>query len=185
MNGIVLVDVGLLSGESAAVLSELAGFLGEETGLETRVSERRLDVGMAYDEARGQYRTQPLLSALDAWSAEASVRVLGVTEMDLMSPLFTFVFGEAVLRGKSALVSLHRLRPERYGLRADPAEAEARLRRVALHELGHLAGLVHCREPECVMRFSGAAEEVDLTRDAFCQVCRCRFQEWSQRGMHV
>ena len=65
-----------------------------------------------------------------------------------------------------------RLRSALYGLPEDSALLEDRARKEALHELGHLMGLIHCRQPDCVMRFSAAAEEVDLKLDQFCPQCR-------------
>ena len=178
MSGLILVGLGPPPKREGSVLAELAGFLRESVGLDARPSKIRLDIETAYDEARGQYRASALLPLLDEIGASTESAVLGVTEVDLMSPLFTFVFGEAVLGGRSAVVSLHRLRSERYGLPPDPGLAEARLRRVVLHELGHLAGLVHCRGATCVMRFSGAAEEVDLTDEDYCVSCSREFKDW-------
>ena len=61
-----------------------------------------------------------------------------------------------------------------YGLPDDEELLEARARREALHEVGHLLGLVHCRLPDCVMRSSTVAEEVDLKSDDLCGGCRSR-----------
>ena len=66
---------------------------------------------------------------------------------------------------------MHRLDPALYGLAPDPRLLAARARTEALHESGHLLGLVHCRNRECAMRFSGAAEEVDLKSDRYCPDC--------------
>jgi archaemetzincin len=96
---------------------------------------------------------------------------LGVADQDLFSSVFTHVFGEAQLRGRAGLFSLHRLRPSLYGLPPDPGLVLGRARREALHELGHLLGLTHCASPDCVMRFSTVVEEVDLKPDAFCATC--------------
>jgi archaemetzincin len=151
---------------------ELCAFLASTLGLETQVDAKGLDPAFAKNRERGQVNARDLLPHLEQRAAELEALVLGVTEEDLYSPVFTFVFGEARLGGRAALFSLNRLRPERYGLPADPPLLIARARREALHETAHLLGLAHCKSPDCVMRFSGSAEEIDLKTDAFCAVCR-------------
>jgi archaemetzincin len=152
------------------LLDDLVAFLAGRLGIPCRTGPAGPDPRWALDPARGQLDARRLLASLGE-DVPPGDRVLGVVDEDLGSPLFTFVFGEATLNGRAAVVSLHRLRPEHYGLPADPARLWSRSRRVVLHEAGHLLGLVHCRDPGCVMRFSGAAEEVDLRGDVFCEAC--------------
>jgi archaemetzincin len=154
------------------LLERLAAFLEGTLGLSCGVSLEAVDPAPAYDRQRGQVDTRRLLATLEERADALGSRVLGVADVDLYAAIFTFVFGEAKLRGRAGLFSLHRLRPALYGLPEDPELLEGRARREALHETGHLLGLVHCRRPDCVMRFSGSAEEVDLKPDALCPPCR-------------
>jgi archaemetzincin len=104
--------------------------------------------------------------------------MVGITDLDLAVPVFTFVFGRARERGRAALVSVARLDPSFYGL---PADAELRLARTVLeilHELGHLAGLRHCADQACLMRFAGSVAAVDLRGSAFCAGCSERLPRW-------
>jgi archaemetzincin len=48
---------------------------------------------------------------------------------------------------------------------------EERIRKEALHELGHTFGLVHCQAQECVMRSSSSVEDIDLKGADFCAEC--------------
>ncbi len=73
-------------------------------------------------------------------------RVLGVAGVDLFIPVLTYVFGEAQLGGRAAVVSLHRLDEEMYGLPPNPKRLFQRLVTEAVHELGHTYDLVHCHE---------------------------------------
>jgi archaemetzincin len=41
----------------------------------------------------------------------------------------------------------------------------------AVHELGHVMGLGHCRQQHCVMWFSNMLAETDRKGDRFCQEC--------------
>lgn len=156
------------------LLEELAEFLSERTGWQCRVGDEHVDPAPAFDAVRAQHDARKLLATLVDLTSEHSEtqKILGLAEEDLGSPVFTFVFGEAVLGGCAAVVSVHRLAPERYGLPSDPDLFRARVRRVVLHETGHLAGLVHCRDAGCVMAFAGSAEELDLHGDNFCSQCR-------------
>ena len=104
----------------------------------------------------------------------APERALGVTALDLFIPALSFVFGEAQLGGTAAVVSLHRLRAESYGLRPDPALLFERLVKEALHELGHTHGLVHCQSFDCVMRSSTYVEDIDQKPQLFCDSCWTR-----------
>jgi archaemetzincin len=165
---LAMLEVGAIP---PGLCAELALFLGKATGFPCRVLPDVLDPGPAYDAERGQYDSRRLLPAIEERSKRVRAKVLAIADVDIFSTMFTFVFGEATLGGGAGIFSLHRLRPDQYGLPPDPALLHARARREALHETGHLLGLVHCREPGCVMRFSGSAEEVDLKLDRLCPIC--------------
>ena len=91
--------------------------------------------------------------------------------VDLYVPVLTYVFGEAQLDGKAAVVSTHRLRDELYGLPQNPQKLRERLEKEAVHELGHTFGLIHCPKPNCVMYTSTYAEEIDFKPMNFCETC--------------
>ena len=86
-------------------------------------------------------------------------------------PILTFVFGEARLNGRCAVVSSYRLDNRFYGLPNNPALMEARLLKEAIHELGHTYGLLHCHNPGCVMKSSTYVEEIDFKSSRFCGTC--------------
>jgi len=102
---------------------------------------------------------------------KGTVKILGIVDVDLCTPILTFVFGEAQLGGKAATVSLCRLRQEFYGLPPDPKLLLERAKKEALHELGHTFGLVHCSDPKCVMYFSNSVRNIDVKTDSFCRSC--------------
>ena len=138
-----------------------------------------LNLQAAYDESRRQYHSARLLAQLCELAPLNRGKVLGVTNLDLFIPIFTFVFGEAQVGGAAALMSTHRLRQEFYGLPADGQLLFARAEKEAIHELGHAYGLAHCRSFDCVMRFSNSVEEVDLKACNFCQLCEARLRDRS------
>jgi archaemetzincin len=123
---------------------------------------------------RGQYYSTELLTRLKGVRAPAAWRLLGLTRYDLYIPTLTFVFGEAQLEGHCAVVSLHRLRQEFYGLPPDPRLLQERLLKEAVHELGHTLKLRHCEDYRCVMAPSHSVEWVDLKGSTFCPSCHDR-----------
>ena len=130
---------------------------------------RRTD---AFHPQRRQYSSTEILKILAPYVSRETWRVLGVTELDLFIPILTFVFGEARLGGRGAVVSLRRLRQEFYGMPADPEILAARLLKESLHELGHTLGLRHCSAYRCAMSSSHAVESIDLKDAEFCARCR-------------
>ncbi len=147
----------------------LVPILSERLDADVVVRSVRLDLMAAYDPARRQYRARRFLDQLASQPGDV---VLGLTLLDLFLPVFTFVFGEAMLSGRTAIVSAYRLAPEQYGLPADAALLAARLARESVHEIGHCLGLVHCNDGLCAMSASHDADMVDSKSDDYCARCR-------------
>ena len=154
----------------ADLLGELAIRLANTFRRECRVRPGRLDVAFARDRQRNQYYSTAILRAMLPL-VEAGARLLAVTSYDLYVPVLTFVFGEAQLSGTCAVVSLHRLREEFYGLPASEDLMRERLVKEAVHELGHTFGLRHCERWECVMTSSHGVERLDVKSAEFCEDC--------------
>jgi archaemetzincin len=156
-----------------AILDRLSARLARAFHVSCRVLTSPLDPAPAFDPGREQFYSTQLLLMLAALSPDGD-QVLGVTEHDLYVPVLTFVFGEAQLAGRAAIVSLRRLREEFYGDPADEALLAERLAKEAVHEIGHTLGLRHCRDWRCAMASTHAVERLDLKQAAFCAECAAR-----------
>ena len=130
-----------------------------------------LDPSFAFDTYRNQFNSTAIIAALLERSEHFDGKILGITAVDLFVPVLTYVFGEAQLQGRIAVLSSYRLREELYGLDPDPKLEHIRLLKEAIHELGHTFGLIHCHNPECVMHSSTSAEEIDVKGKYFCEEC--------------
>lgn len=156
-------------------MSDLLTPLGERLGdlLEMPVAQAApdFDAEEAFDGVRSQYNSRLLLGRLRQHAFGVADRVLGVADVDLFIPVLTYVFGEAELLGRAAVVSTFRLDSELYGLPKDPALTFARLVKESVHEIGHTHGLVHCARDHCVMHSSTYVEGIDLKDERFCDLC--------------
>jgi archaemetzincin len=126
----------------------------------------------AYHLTRHQYDAAQLLEFLVDDVETKAFRILGVTAEDLYIPIFTFVFGEAQLNGRAAIISLFRPRGDAGGPTPPRRLVFRRLLQLSLHELGHTFGLEHCREDGCLMGFSTNLEKLDRKNIKLCDYCR-------------
>jgi archaemetzincin len=125
----------------------------------------------AYSPRRNQWLASAFLEHLLAAAPPAPFRLLGLTERDLFVPVLSFVYGQAQLEGRAAVVSLARLRPEFHGLAQDGALVERRVATEAVHEVGHTLGLVHCLDRRCPMSLSIDLTDLDRKTAEPCPGC--------------
>lgn len=131
-----------------------------------------------WDHERDAVRSAAVLRALidgagaaGAAGADTERRwTLGVVDAELFVPGRLGVFGEAVVEGCCAVIGIAPLRSR------DPARFRRRVLVEAVHELGHLAGLGHCRDPSCVMWPSADLLQTDRKRPALCASCAVELQ---------
>lgn len=138
----------------------------------------------AFQRHRGQYDAGLVLKYLARCSFPHYSRLLAITDVDLCTPIHTFVFGEAELGLKLAIVSDFRLKHREDGIMAPEGTYYERLAKVALHELAHTFSLYHCETPKCLMRFSYGLSHLDELDIFFCERCSFALRQ-SLRNLHI
>jgi archaemetzincin len=126
----------------------------------------------AFDTSRNQYLSDDFLAEVRRLvNINGGNRILGVTMVDLYTIGLNFVFGQAELPGKAAIIALHRLKDE------DSQLFHTRVFKEAIHELGHTIGLRHCPDKHCVMHFSNTLLDTDIKTEEYCPRCVKIIQE--------
>ncbi len=100
------------------------------------------------------------------------IALMGVTEVDLFpKPEWNYVFGLASYRDKVGVSSIYRfqdgeLTSENFN------RCLSRLLKISSHEIGHMFGLHHCINADCVMNGTNSMEETDRHSIRLCSVCQ-------------
>jgi archaemetzincin len=167
---IYLVPLGEVHDDYLRILAES---IEEQFGLQVTITPNLAPPLYALDPVRQQYNSNMILKRLLDESSPDAIKILGITDVDLFNPIFSFVFGEAQFKGKCAVVSSYRLRgnPE-HVLPPGCPPLMNRLEKEAIHELGHTFGLRHCSDPDCVMKYSAGLACADRKFSFFCPACR-------------
>jgi archaemetzincin len=163
--------VAPLEQQDEPLLKAIADSLRQGYGIQVEQGAALGEPGFAWDSARGQYNAPLILRRLLNDGAAGQARLLAVTGGDLYIPMLSFVYGLAQLGGAVAVVSMARLRPEFYGLPRDEELLHVRARKEALHEAGHLFGLVHCPDADCAMALSTGIRQLDRKQPSLCAGC--------------
>lgn len=126
-----------------------------------------------------RFRAEKILRILNEEKPDSLTNVIGLIEKDISitkrgstgkikEPISTYedwgVFGLSFINGSSSIVSTCRLGASTKSLMIE------RLKKVAIHEIGHSLGLEHCNSINCVMR--DAAETIRTIDNVSMLLCR-------------
>jgi archaemetzincin len=127
----------------------------------------------AFDKKRNQHNSTVILNKVGVYTPirQDFHRILGIVDMDIFTSGLNYVFGEAYTPGRSALISLCRLKPEFYKDKPDVALFVLRALKEAVHEVGHTLGVRHCPHSFCVMHFSNSIFDTDKKQNLLCDEC--------------
>ncbi len=131
----------------------------------------------AFDPIRNQYYANIIIQTLMDNFPSDGLKLVGITNVDLCTPILTYVFGEAQLDGRVAIISIHRLNQNFYKLPDDKELLSERVKKTLIHELGHCFGLVHCDDPRCAMFLADSIFTLDYKKCSFCLKCAEFFRQ--------
>jgi archaemetzincin len=131
----------------------------------------------AFQKHRQQYDAGLIIEHLRQLSLPGHARVLAVTTVDLCTPILTYVFGQAEVGGRAAVVSNFRLQSNEDGSLAPHDRYYERLAKVSLHETAHTLSVYHCEDARCLMHFTARVEHLDGLEIAFCKRCEFMLRE--------
>jgi len=161
-----------ISEVDTTLLEKLSADLEKIFGQKVEVNQSPLNLEFAYNAEREQYYSSAILEKLPKIGSEACERILSIVDVDLYVPDLNFVFGQADMVEKTAVISMIRLRPDYYGLPEDEGLLRERTLKESVHELGHTYGLGHCPDKKCVMHFSNSLRDTDIKSSSFCENCK-------------
>jgi archaemetzincin len=156
---------------TASMLEHVRLHLASAFGVEVALLRDGRRPSDSYDPRRRQHSSKKVLSFLLEAGPPPPARVIGVTDQDLFIPILTFVFGEAQLGGRAAVVSTARLDD---GVPVSPRVLSERVATECVHEVGHAYGLLHCGTPRCAMGRSPTVRDVDAKKGLLCRDCLAR-----------
>ncbi|MGQ9664606.1 MAG: archaemetzincin family Zn-dependent metalloprotease [bacterium] len=122
-----------------------------------------------FNPLRNQYDASLLIDQIKKIFNKECDRHLLIVDIDLYSPRFNFIFGLAEPHECAAIVSVYRL--------AENGLTQERLAKEVIHEVGHLMGLSHCKNPTCVMYFSHTVDDTDRKDMKLCPECRRKIEK--------
>ena len=99
---IYLVPLGEVGDDYLRILAEN---IEEQFGLPVTITPNLAPPLYALDPVRQQYNSNMILKRLLEESSPDAIKILGITDVDLFNPIFSFVFGEAQFKGKCAVIS--------------------------------------------------------------------------------
>ena len=162
-------------------LNELEKHLGKIFDLKIKVEPQKINSSFAFNPIRGQYLASLILEELEKFKKNFNQKWLAICDFDLYSEGLNFIFGEANPNSQISIISLARLREEFYGKEKNENLFLERIKKEAVHELGHLFYLGHCQNKKCVMHFSNSLADTDFKNSNFCQECKKILQSYLER----
>lgn len=121
----------------------------------------------SYNPLRKQYNPIVIAKTITALNGRDGDFRFGIIDVDIYARGLNFIFGIAHPLRRIAIVSLYRLAG---------TKMLDRLAKEVVHEMGHLLGLSHCRNANCVMYFSNTLEDTDKKANSPCGLCRSRIE---------
>lgn len=92
---------------------------------------------------------------------------IGITSLPIYMPGLSRILADSFPHNHTILISTADINSEKNsnGL------IKSRIKKLIIHEVGHIFGLLHCPDPTCVMSKSESINHLDEKTDEFCEKC--------------
>ncbi len=140
----------------------------EVYGFEVFSEYNKINVEFAYNLSRKQYDALKILFN-HRYPVSKNILTLLVIDKDIYVSPLNFCFGLAI--DKIAIISTFRL------ISQDREIFLSRCKKEAIHEIGHMLGLSHCKNYTCVMFFSNSIADTDRKSYRMCDVCKSKIKK--------
>jgi archaemetzincin len=179
-----LVALGIVPAETIA---QTAKSLREAAPIDVVIEPARPLPKSAQTIEKDRYSADALLTFLDDVPATAGQKVMGIAEIDIVTPKNGNprwgILGLGSIDGKTSVISTYRMRRKWEGGAPEPVVRD-RLAKISLHELGHTLGLDHCPNKGCIMEDGhGTVKTVDA-ETVLCPRCSKLFAESIAKNGH-
>jgi len=136
-----------------------------------------------FDRDKGQFDAEKIIDFLNKQEIlSRSKAVIALIDEDIFYGKMSYIFGLAAIRNKKVVVSTYRLRMNyTFTGYVSIEKFKERVFKELLHEIGHIFGLKHCLNKQCVMSFSNTLKEVDDKLPMLCDLCLERLRELSEK----
>ncbi len=170
MNHICVIEIGNIKKD---IIKHISDSIEKEFGLPVKRLKMGIDlIKNTFSVKRNQFLASKIIEKILHYTPTNCLKTLGVLNVDIYTPIFTFIFGQSQFEGKVSLISLYRLKQDFYSLPSNDNLLMERAGKESLHELGHNFGLAHCDNPKCVMHFSNNTIKIDRKEKNFCRSCK-------------
>lgn len=175
-DAILILPIGLKGVEASAPdesqLEALSLSLLENLDLRIVIGQKIELPAMLIDRQTGQMRADLALGEIAQRARKTRyLRIIGITAKDIAIPKYNYLFGLAHKGGRACIVST-----ARFGT-PGTAQAQRRLDKVALHELGHTFGLMHSTDTQSIMVYSDSLDVLDSAAWLFTEADRKAIQK--------
>ena len=183
-NGPPLIGVQPLGSVPQVEVDSVASAIEKMYGFEVQILDRKELPEMAYTEIRyPRYRADSLVKWLTQENPDTIDIIIGLTHKDISitkydeetkqikEPEYMYkdfgIFGLGQVKGTACIVSSNRLHKN-----VSNATFYKRLMRITCHEVGHVLGLKHCPEPNCLMNDANESiRTIDKSTGVLCEEC--------------
>jgi archaemetzincin len=153
------------------ITNEVAKILGSFYKQEVKIQKPQQMTADLKRTKLSRYSADSILKKYKSGSQTVLITAIDITIWNKDKKADWGIFGLGIKPGKTCVISTCDCR---LGKNVSQKTKLSRIRKVAIHEVGHNLGLDHCvNQVTCVMHAAnGRGAQIDIEREAFCESCK-------------